>query len=57
MRQALAGLLWTKQFYHYIVPNGWRAVRKPDVLRQAHVRRDESIGVHLFNRRCHLDAG
>jgi hypothetical protein len=27
-RQAYAGLLWSKQFYHYVVPNGSPAIRR-----------------------------
>jgi hypothetical protein len=27
MRQAFAGLLWSKQFYHYVVRTGWRVTR------------------------------
>ena len=26
MRQAFAGLLWGKQFYHYEVRDGWREI-------------------------------
>ena len=26
-RQAFAGMLWSKQFYHYDVPHGWTAIR------------------------------
>ncbi len=33
MRQALAGLLWSKQFYHYVVRD-WLAGRSSTILRR-----------------------
>lgn len=50
MRQANAGLLWTKQFYHYVIPQ-WLEGR--DEAEQTHQqgggRRNRDWG-HLFNR-------
>lgn len=50
MRQSYAGLLWTKQFYHYVVTtwlNGDAAGPKVDKARQAGRNSDWK---HLFNR-------
>ncbi len=50
LRQANAGLLWTKQFYHYVVPKwleGTREPGRPGTTRS--VRRNSDWG-HLFNR-------
>jgi len=50
MRQANAGLLWTKQFYHYVVPrwlSGDAKPRQPKLQRS--VQRNSDWG-HLFNR-------
>ena len=49
-RQALAGLLWSKQFYHYVVPqwlNGDEGQPKPPDARRRGRNRDWP---HLFNR-------
>ncbi len=50
MRQAYAGLLWTKQFYHYVVPtwlNGDPALPAQD---EARKRGRNADWKHLFNR-------
>ena len=58
MRQALAGMLWSKQFYHYDVDQ-WleeRGVRpvQADAARQP--PRNDALAPHVQRRR-HLDAG
>ncbi len=50
LRQANAGLLWTKQFYHYVIPRWLNGEREPG--REATERtvlRNSDWG-HLFNR-------
>ena len=57
MRQSLAGLLWSKQFYHYVVQDwldGDPAQPAPPTERR-HGRNHE--WAHLLQRRRHLDAG
>jgi hypothetical protein len=49
-RQAYAGLLWSEQFYHYVVPdwiNGDATVPLPPEVRQKRINRDWT---HLFSR-------
>ena len=49
MRQAFAGLLWTKQYYHYVVETGSTAIRRS--LRRRRQRksgRNHAWG-HLYN--------
>ena len=56
MRQALAGMLWSKQFYYYDVDK-WLEERGSDPFK-ANVLQpgDESLAPHVQRRR-HLDAG
>ncbi len=50
LRQANAGLLWTKQFYHYVVPKWLEGTREPGrPATPRHVQRNSDWG-HLFNR-------
>ena len=57
MRQALAGMLWTKQFYHYDVGR-WLEERGIDPFKR---RRSATSATgswhHMDNARRHLDAG
>ena len=57
MRQSLAGMLWSKQFYHYVVKDwldGDPAQPAPPPERQ---RGRNAQWAHLLQRRRHLDAG
>ena len=49
-RQAFAGLLWTKQFYHYIVSNGVMAIL-PNLLRTVIAMFGTATGTRLQSRR------
>ena len=49
-RQAYAGLLWSQQFYHYVVPdwiNGDATLPLPPDVRERRINRDWR---HLFSR-------
>ncbi|XP_064110111.1 uncharacterized protein LOC135217940 [Macrobrachium nipponense] len=49
-RQALAGLLWTKQFYHYIVKNWLEGDRDQPPPPESRRKGRNSEWQHLFNR-------
>ena len=57
MRQALAGMLWTKQFYHYDVDK-WLEERGSDPFKPTRKPRaaQRALAPHV-QRRHHLDAG
>ena len=57
MRQALAGVLWSKQFYHYDL-NRWLKGDSggPEPPRDRLNGRNHEWR-HLYNARCHFDAG
>ena len=56
MRQALAGMMWSKQFYYYDV-NDWLAERGADPFKpRATAPRNDQLAPHA-QRRHHLDAG
>ena len=49
MRQAFAGLLWSKQFYHYVVADGCRAIpSSPPPPSERRAGRNKEWG-HLYN--------
>ena len=57
MRQALAGMLWTKQHYYFDLDIvAARALRAPAALADEVRRPQPAVGAH-GQRRRHLDAG
>jgi len=50
LRQANAGLLWTKQFYHYVVSSWLEGTREPGIPMQPRDVHRNSDWRHLFNR-------
>ena len=57
MRQALAGMLWSKQFYYYDVDR-WLGERGSDPFKAKHQRRSPQRALApCLQRRRHLDAG
>ena len=50
MRQAYAGLLWTKQFYHYVVPTWMSGDPSGPQVSPARMNGRNSDWTHLFNR-------
>jgi hypothetical protein len=56
MRQALAGLLWTKQFFHYDV-NKWLEERGADPFNPVGSAPRNTHWHHMHNADHHLDAG
>ncbi len=57
MRQAFAGLLWSKQFYHYVVKTGSTAIPAQPPPPAERQRRPQPRVDAPLQRRRHLDAG